>query len=229
MNDDRLSQTDIKRKYPSMLIGVKKRFLFIANSKSASTSIEHALINHTEIERGSTPQRKHITLCEALEEYDFLFSQPAYHPDTFFKFGVFRDPVDWIYSWFRYRKRKNALNALPVDMPFSEFWNKNDWNKWRQPGRPRLQRDMFADADGKIIADYLIPHQQVSQHFSKILKNLGLKDTLPARNVSAISGSPTDLSEDMLAELRAFYAADYAVLENIDEINRAGLERFGWA
>lgn len=32
-----------------MLIGVKKRFVFIANSKTASTSIEHSLVGQAEI------------------------------------------------------------------------------------------------------------------------------------------------------------------------------------
>ena len=87
-----------------MLIGVKKRFVFVANSKTASTSIEKALVPHAEIQRGGGSNRKHIFLRAGLREYGFLFERKKYAADTFFKFGVMRDPVEWIQSWYRYRR-----------------------------------------------------------------------------------------------------------------------------
>lgn len=212
-----------------MLIGVKKRFLFIANSKTASTSIESALMNHAEIHRGGAPWRKHILMREALREYDFLFSQPGYRPDQFFKFGVMRDPVDWIYSWFRYRKGNTVADQLPPEMTFEQFWAKDDWNKWRASGVPRLQSDFFTYPRGWTIADYIIPYDEVDQHFPKICKHLGIKAALPRANVSAISGSPHDLSPAILDDVRAFYQADYALMERLPDLNRQGLARFGWA
>ena len=105
-----------------MLIGVKKRFVFIANSKTASTSIEHSLVGQAEIQRGGGPQRKHIYLRDALPEYDFLFGRDGYGIESFFTFGVMRDPVSWIQSWYRYRCGNKVESPLPAGMSFGEFW-----------------------------------------------------------------------------------------------------------
>ena len=55
-----------------MLIGVKKRFVFIANSKTASTTIESMLTPFAEINRVGSPQRKHVSWGEVLEEYSLV-------------------------------------------------------------------------------------------------------------------------------------------------------------
>ncbi|CAI8296400.1 MAG: Uncharacterised protein [Hyphomonas sp. TMED17] len=88
-----------------MLISISKRFLFIANSKTASTSLSKALRPYAEIERQGSPDRKHVSMGAVLDHYKFLFELPPFAPDTFFRFGVIRDPLDWIHSWYRYRQR----------------------------------------------------------------------------------------------------------------------------
>ena len=128
-----------------MLIGVEKRFIFVANTKTASTSIEHALMDHAEIHRGGSPARKHIPLVQVYKFYDFLFGQPAHRPASYFAFGVMRDPIEWVISWFRYRKGNKVENGLPQDMTFAQFWERNDWNITRPDGRRHLQRQMFCD------------------------------------------------------------------------------------
>lgn len=140
-----------------------------------------------------------------------------------------RDPVDWIYSWFRYRKGNAVADALPPAMTFEEFWAKDDWNKWRAPGVPRLQSDFFTFPRGWMIADYIIPYEEVDQHFPDICKNLGIRAALPRSNVSAISGNPEELSPATLDDVRAFYQEDYALIGRLEEINQQGMARFGWA
>ena len=203
-----------------MLIGVEKRYVFVANSKTASTSIEDALINHAEIHRGGAPQRKHIPLAEAIRTYGFLFDQPAYAPQTFFKFGVMRDPIGWIQSWFRYRKGNQTAAPLPAEMTFPEFWARKDWNLRLPDGSKRLQSRFFSDAEGRLIADYIIPYDAIETHFDLICTRL------PQKNVSKIrASSEPPLPEALLEEMRAYYAEDYALLARLPEINAAGLAR----
>lgn len=211
-----------------MLIGVEKRFVFVANSKTASTSIEAALMRHAEIHRGGTPQRKHIRLREALRDYDFLFGQPAYAPGTFFKFGVMRDPVDWIQSWYRFRQGNEVNHAIPRTMSFAEFWAKADWNRYfkTEDGRAkRHQRHHFTAWDGTVLADYIIPYHALGDHFGKICDALGVDSPLPRKNVSKGPATPPEIDDALLAEMRDFYAEDYALFDRLDEINAAGLER----
>jgi hypothetical protein len=204
-----------------MLIGLEKRFVFIANSKAASTSVERVLAPFSEIIVAGTPQRKHLTLREAIVAYDFLFGQPGYRPESFFKFGVLRDPVEWIHSWFRYRKGNKVESPLPAAMDFAGFWALDDWNKFLAPGRKRLQRDFFIDAEGRVIADFLIPYHDLDAQFAAVCDRLGVKRPLPRENVSRLAPEEEPIPPALLEELRDFYAEDYDLLARLPKINAA--------
>lgn len=206
-----------------MLIGVDRRFVFVANSKAASTSIEKVLAPFSEIIVAGTPQRKHMLLRDALRAYDFLFGQPGYHPATFFKFGILRDPVDWIHSWYRYRKGNKVDSPLPADMTFEAFWAADDWTKFLPGGKKRLQRDFFTDEAGTVIADCILPYDDLDAQFARICTRLRIKRPLPRENVSRLSSREAPIPEDLRDEIRAFYAEDYALLARLPGINSAVL------
>ncbi|SES39188.1 hypothetical protein SAMN04490244_11525 [Tranquillimonas rosea] len=208
-----------------MLIGVKKRFVFVANTKAASTSIEAALIDQAEIHRGGSPARKHISLREALREYRFLFGQEEHRPRHFLKFGVMRDPIDWIGSWFRYRKGNKVDQPLPAGMTFAEFWQRADWNIRRPDGSKHLQGERFLGPKGGVMADVILPYHDLETGFARLCEGLGLPCRLPRRNVSRLDEIGEEIDPDLRAEMRAFYADDYALFDRIDEINAKGFAR----
>jgi len=205
-----------------MLISVGKRFVFVANSKTASTSVETNLVTEAEIQRGGSPQRKHIYLRAALREYDFLFGRPKYAPETFFKFGIMRDPVDWIQSWYRYRKGNKVNRPIDSSTTFEEFW-KQQAEQSAKSGKKNLQSSFFTRVNGTVLADYIIPYDDLTSHFTTIAKGLNVKETLPHRNTSNIKTLETPLSEALVDEIRAYYAPDYALLDQLDDINTRGL------
>jgi hypothetical protein len=209
-----------------MLIGVRKRFVFVANSKAASTAIEAALMDHAEIHRIVGPRRKHVALTEVLDIYGFLFDQPAYAPETFFKFGVLRDPIAWIHSWYRYRKGNATEAPLPAGMDFAAFWARRDWNFRMPDGSKRLQSRFFTGPDGAPIVDYLIPYEALEEHFALICQRLGLAARLGRANVSRIGADAEPaLPAALIDELRAFYAEDYALRARMAAVNADGLAR----
>lgn len=206
-----------------MLIGVEKRFVFIANSKSASTSIEKALMVHAEIHRGGTPQRKHILLRATLRDYDFLFGREGYGAGGFFKFGVMRDPAEWIQSWYRYRMGNKVAHRLAEGTSFESFWK--DWvAQAGRPGKKRLQSNFFTRRNGTLIADYIIPYPDLENHFATIMQGLGIDARLPHQNVSKIRQMDTPPSEALMGEIRDHFAEDYAILARLDQINAQGLK-----
>jgi hypothetical protein len=209
-----------------MQISVKKRFVFISNTKNASTSIETALLPFCEIVRGGTSNRKHIWMADALQEYAFLFERPGFEPETFFKFGVMRDPVEWIVSWYRYRKGNKVDAPLPAHMTFAQFWEMGDWNKIIQPtGEKRLQSQFFTGKDGKLLMDFIIPYETLAQAFPIIARSLGIYTALPFENVSILRKDAVDVPGWLIPELRAFYAEDYALIADLPRINETGLKR----
>lgn len=207
-----------------MLISVKNKFVFVANTKTASTSIEHALMPHCEIYCGGTPARKHLPMHMIWKEYGFLFNQPNHPSSDYFKFGVMRDPIDWIGSWFRYRKGNKVESPLPDTMPFVDFWKQKDWNIYRSDGTRHLQKDMFIGPKGYLWADMIIPYSKLNSEFSAICDALDIRCPLPRKNVSNLTRN-ADFPANLVAEMKDFYAEDYELWDKLDEINARGMTR----
>lgn len=190
-----------------MLISVKKRFIFIASSKTASTSIESALTPYAEINRSGSPKRKHITWKEAKKEYNFIFRIPAYKPHSFFKFGVVREPIEWVISWYNYRYTNSKLsNHLLENMTFEQFWNSNDWVKRKS------QKSSFSNGNGTCPFNLIIPHEKVNQAFPIVVNHLklGRKVNLPHKNKSIMKKIiRNNLDPDLVSEVNNYYQEDF--------------------
>lgn len=163
-------------------------------------------------------------MSQVLRDYAFLFERPGFEAGTFFKFGVMRDPIEWIVSWYRYRKGNNIKPGLSANMSFEEFWELNDWNKiFVATGKKRLQSQFFCGPDGEILVDYIIPYAELSTHFSPIARSLGVNKAIPRENTSKIKRDSVELSDDLKARMREFYAEDYAMMDRIAAINERGM------
>lgn len=206
-----------------MLIGLEKRFVFVANTKTASTSIETVLKPHAECHHAGTSERKHIPLMRALNEFPEYFGPDGARAGDYFKFGVMRDPIDWIGSWYRYRKGNKVAAPLPKDMDFAAFWAQGDWNVFRRDGSPYLQRNLFCDPQGTLLADVVIPYHQLGPMFGAICDALGIETTLPRENASRLTDFT--LPEAMADTVRAHYAPDYALWDTLEAVNARGMEK----
>ncbi|PZX13499.1 hypothetical protein LX81_03284 [Palleronia aestuarii] len=209
-----------------MLLSFERRFLFVANTKTASTSIESVLRPHAEIVRAGSPALKHTPLARALDEHQEDFARAGRSPADLLKFGVMRDPVDWILSWYRYRRGNDVESPLPADMDFPAFWARADWNIRRADGSRYLQRDLFCAPDGRLLADLVIPFDRIEPVFGAVRAGLGLPpaEALPRENRSRL-GATDPLPPALLEEMRAFYAEDYALWDRLGEINAPALAR----
>ena len=206
-----------------MLISTQKKFVFVANTKAASTSVEAVLAPFADIRHGGDPWRKHVPLKRVPALYPAVFARPGQGPGDFFRFGVMREPLDWIGSWYRYRKGNKVESPLPQDMDFAAFWRLRDWNVMRADGSRYLQSDMFCDDQGQVLADVIIPYHRLDAVFGDICEALGIDRPLPRENVSRLRRF--DVPEALLPDLRAHYAPDYALFDRLDAINAAGLDR----
>ncbi|WP_420398147.1 hypothetical protein [Nioella sp.] len=202
-----------------MLIGLEKRFVFIANTKTGSTSIEQALAQYADFQHVGTPKRKHIGIRDVLNEYQCVFSQPGSGPETFLKFGVMRDPVDWIVSWFRYRKREGEHQRLPIDMTLEEFWERRDWTFQKQGGVKNLQKTRFTSETGEVLMDRIIPFPELAPQFAAICDSLGIKIPLPKANVSKIRALDVPISVNLRRKIEQFFEEDYELYNRLDELN----------
>lgn len=189
-----------------MLISVKKKFVFIANSKTASTSIENALTKFAEINRNGGAQRKHVKWLKVKREYKFLFNLKKYRPESFFRFGVVREPIEWVLSWYNYRRgNKKVQHTLPFNTTFEQFWAKDEWLK------NASQKHHFTDNDGICRFDLIMPQHEIKTMFPIVMKSLGLAQVkLPISNKSiGKKVKRSDLSSEIIAEINAYYREDF--------------------
>lgn len=207
-----------------MLISTRHRFVFVANTKSASTAIEEALGPYADYRHDGTPRRKHLPLARAERALPRLFAaQPL---EGHFCFGVMREPLDWITSWFRYRKQTHVEDPLPPEMTLAEFWARDDWNIHRADGRPYLQSDLFLAEDGRCLADVILPYHRLGTGLGEICALLGLPiPELPLRNASPRHIEQPAMAPALATTLRAHFASDYALWERLDTLNAAGMAR----
>ena len=205
-----------------MMIDIEKRFIFAANSKAASTSIEHVLTPYSKFKRRGTPQEKHIGLFEAFHKDPYLSKLTPEDRSDYFIFGVMREPLEWILSWYRYRKGNKVSNPLPTDMSFADFWMAKDWNILRNNGSKYLQKDIFCGPAGKVLADVIVPHHCLTEMMGDIFAKLGIEGDLPKKNMSRIS-SEVDIPDHIREEMIVFYEDDYVLWNHLDQINETGL------
>lgn len=208
-----------------MLLSIKHRFLFIACAKTASSSIHAGLLDYAEISRDGTPQRRHIPYSGVEREFAFLFALPQFAPDTFTKFAVMRDPVERVYSWYRYRRGNKVGNPIPQEMTFAQYWERKDWSIARRDGTPNLQRQSVTDAEDRVALDLILPHDDLAPQFARLMDLLALPVTLGSVNKSRIRGSSDEIDPAIRSEMQEFFAADYDLLESLPRHNAVGFAR----
>ncbi|MEM7063908.1 MAG: sulfotransferase family 2 domain-containing protein [Cyanobacteria bacterium P01_B01_bin.77] len=215
-----------------MLIKIngKNKFIFVANTKCASASIEESNIAKVaDIKEVYLSRNKHLSIEKIYTKYNSVFQEFKF--DDFFKFGVVRNPLDWVVSWFNFRcrpeiKDKNHQfhHTYVGGMTFSEFWRLNQ-------NRGFLSKDqtsMFFSQDACIQVNYLAKLETLEKDLSQIKDILGLDSLgIPKINTSTvINAISDDVETSIKKEIKEKYSRDYELINNLKFINSRGLKPF---
>lgn len=192
-----------------MLIALRRRFLFVANLKAASSSIETALAPHAEIRVSETRLGKHLPLEQIALRYDWLLEH--YPLQRLFVFGVLRDPLAQLVSLYNFHQRveSGGRGRMPSTrgLDFDDFVR--DWsaNSWQAQGQHRLFQH-----DGCLALDALLDHARLAPQFEAVAHHLGVRAALPHVNRSGGPLTAGEVSEATRAFVAERYAEDYALL-----------------
>ena len=193
-----------------MLLSLSHKFIFVANLKSASSSIEKALSSHAQFRATKTAWGKHDDLSTISKKFGWV--NKIISRDEFFVFGVIRDPVDFVLSLYNFHTgpsfegKKHSSKGVEFDH-FLHHWCVTSWQ-----AKPQYRR--FVDRRGRFRISHVIEFSQLETEFPQICSRLGLKATLPHVNVSPELLSRDDLTADQISEIRKRYAEDYSFIEN---------------
>jgi hypothetical protein len=181
-----------------MLLSLNKKFLFIANLKTASTSIERVLAPHCELRLTQSNHGKHQTFVEVAERFRWLLS--VANVEDIFVFGVIRDPVDFVISLFNSHKReqfKDNSKLYTGDMDFARFLS-----HWVPKNVDQLKNQYvrFISTEGRLITNLLISYDKLDEGLAIVAERLGVPELtkLPKANASPRGIGRKDLTKEQL-------------------------------
>lgn len=196
-----------------MLVFYKERLVFLSVPKTGTTAYQTALRDRADIVVADPPQLKHAPVYRYNRFFRPMFEKVCNaEMETL---AVMREPVSWLGSWYRYRRRP-FMQGKPNsthDMTFDafvlaylkgqkpSFANVGSQAKFLEP-RPNGTRvtHLFRYEDQDRLQDFLEAR-------------LGLRPQLARENASP--DMPLALSPDVEARLRRKCAEEFALYEAI--------------
>ena len=181
-----------------MLFSLSKKFLFIANLKTASTAIERVLAPHAELRLLQSQYGKHQTYLQFTENFKWLAGRADAR--ELFIFGVIRDPIGYALSVFNFHA-KNEFRGQPNftgNMDFARFVS--TWvPKFADQMKPQISR--FVDARGKLVTNLLISYDRLQEGLDIVADRLDIPAlrNLPRDNESPRVVGRSDLSAEQIA------------------------------
>jgi hypothetical protein len=195
-----------------MLLSLSKKFLFIANLKSASTSIEHVLGPYAELRLQQSNYGKHQSFADFSERFRWLLG--VANVNELFIFGVIRDPVDYALSMFNSHRRdqfKNNPKLYTGNMDYSQFIA--EWvPKNADQIKPQFTR--FTSAEGRLVTNLLISFDKLPAGLALVAKRLNVPELadLPKTNESPSGLTRKDLTPEHIAWIENRLQKDREIL-----------------
>jgi hypothetical protein len=191
-----------------LLLGLNKKFLFIANLKTASTSIERVLAPHSELRLTQSNYGKHQTFVEIAERFRWLLN--CVNIEDLFIFGVIRDPVDFVLSLYNSHKReqfKDNPRLYTGEMDFARFIT-----HWVPKNADQLKNQYlrFVSAEGRLVTNLLISYDKLDAGLEKVAAIVGVPDLtkLPTANRSPDGIGRNDLTKEQTDWIEARFRRD---------------------
>jgi hypothetical protein len=196
-----------------LLIFWSARLVFLANTKTGSTSVESALAPLAHVALQRPHELMHLSARGYRDSIAPLLERLG--GGRFRTVALMRDPVDWLGSWFRTRCRDDIAPAerVPGDTDFSRFVEA--YLSGVPPAWARLvsQAEFLCGEDGAVLADRIFRYERIGAFLHHLEDTFGCEITLPRLNVSPPRG--LGLRDDLRRALLDRFAPDYAIYDSL--------------
>lgn len=198
-----------------MLLFNKENLVFLSTPKTGTTALEAALLPHCSAAILDPPGLKHLSLSRYRGPWSKLFE--AKSPRPFETVAVMREPVDWLFSWYRYRARPqiagkpNSTQGISFD-DFVRAWLQKDQPPFAQVGS---QARFLAGPAGGVGVDHVFRHDRFEGVVAFFEARLGVSLVVERRNVSPQATAPLHLSDETRAALHDQAGEEFAAWEAV--------------
>ncbi len=194
-------------------------FVLLLMPKAASTTLALALAPHASLDLRATPSVKHVG-ARGFERRIAARLDGMGHPrGTYEVVTMFREPVGWLESWWRYRAREGMDERRPdrstSGISFDDYaraYVSGDHSLPIPNGRPAR----FITHDGAIGVDRIFAVERPEVWQAWFAGRVGRDLEFKRFNVSS-AAVDSALGDDTRATLREYFAPEYSVWERLQE------------
>lgn len=200
-----------------MLISIRARIAFLAMPKSGTTALEKALTPICDLRFDGPPQIKHMNY----KQYErfilpYIRSLNVDIPETF---AVVREPLDWLWSWYRYRSRPNIPDPSKStkDVSFADFVEEYLTLAPQQYAKLGSAANFICDQSGWPSVTHLYKYENMAAAIEFLEGRFGKPLDLPKANVSpsASSEAEDNLPSKVKSRLRTERSEDFMIYKNL--------------
>ncbi len=193
-----------------MLISIEKKITFLAMTKAASTSIEMALAPRCDIAYYGNPRVKHISYRRYSRFVAPYLASLGYNDIE--TCCLFREPVDWLFSWYRYRSRPEIAGRpqSTAGLSFDEFACLYLAGSPTTKGVGRPSK-FVADKDGTPSVTHIFKYDNLPA-FRKFIENR-FGEPLHLDRLNESPAGEFILSPQTRTRLTEFFAPEYEIYE----------------
>jgi hypothetical protein len=193
-------------------------FVFLAMPKCASSAIEAAVTRQGLFSLSRNPL-KHMQASEFEELVAPLIDFAGYPRSSYETLCLFREPIDWLHSWWRYRSRPALANPRSQKhenytghITFEEFTEAHI-REDSEYARLTRQAEFVSDAEGTVCVDRIFKYEQSQDLLDYLKTKLEVEIAFDRINVSPVR--EFEISDRARAVLRDFLAPEYAIYERL--------------
>jgi hypothetical protein len=193
-----------------MLFLPQQRIVFLANTKSASSSIEAALRRWAGIAITAPPALKHMNYRAFMEEVAPMIERRLNLGRANYEVVcVMREPLSWVHSWYRYRSRSELRD--PTDERHGNYSGRLSFSEYVRlycsadppaPARISTQVAMLLGESGSIGVDRVFPYERLDGLLEYLGTAVGATINLPTANVSPAAEFDLDVDADQLLRVK---------------------------
>ena len=200
-----------------MLVFWKQKLVILSVPKTGTTAIEAALAPHADIVVSHPPELKHAPLYRYNRFFRPMFER-ACNTEDMQTLAVMREPISWLASWYRYRRR-DAMRGHPNtthDVTFDEFvqaYMRGDRPAYANVGS---QAKFLEPRPNGVQVDHLFRYDDQPGLLDFLQDRLGTEITLEQRNISP--KLDLQLYEKTEEKLRRKCAADFELYDSIKSV-----------
>lgn len=191
-------------------------FVMLSMPKCASTSLVRSAAGQAEVVLRINPKLKHLNCAQFHDLMVPLLRKGGYHRKDYEVVSLFREPVEWLESWWRYRRRpalaEEGSKRFTGEQSFEDFTRDYLTRKRKVRGRPARFIAMSDQMDIGVDRLFALERPEVWQGWleEKIGKDVGVGTD----NISTERHEP-EITAALRAELEEYFRPEYDVYSHL--------------